>query len=86
MLEFAKAQGPGFEACAAKPGLVTGQGIMHAMFATAANVVASVPSIDVKVLSAAMIDQAIRGFEKEPLMNADLDRLGKEVIKLEGPV
>lgn len=39
------------------------------------------PSVTVTEFSAAMIDQVVNGFEKEPLMNEDLVRIGRRVLK-----
>lgn len=36
--------------------------------------------IGVRELAAAMVDQVSNGFEKEPLENADLARIGKKVL------
>jgi hypothetical protein len=37
--------------------------------------------VDVSECVAAMIDQVINGFEKEPLANADLVTIGREVLE-----
>jgi hypothetical protein len=36
-----------------------------------------VPSITVTEIAAAMLDQVVNGFEKEPLRNEDLVRIGR---------
>ncbi|MCJ1392090.1 hypothetical protein MMC18_004957 [Xylographa bjoerkii] len=40
-----------------------------------------VPKIDVRDISAAMLHQVIHGFEKEPLENNDLVRIGRQALK-----
>ena len=38
------------------------------------------PSIDVFVLAACLLDQVINGFEIEPMMPPDLERLGQKAL------
>ena len=45
----------------------------------------SVPSVTVNECSAAMLDQVVNGFEKEPLMNEDLIRIGRRVLSILPP-
>jgi len=40
-----------------------------------------VPNVDVTEIAAAMLDQVIKGFEKEPLENADLVRIGRGIAQ-----
>jgi hypothetical protein len=42
--------------------------------------VASLPAISVVEISAAMLDQVVNGFEKDPLMNQDLVRIGQKAL------
>ena len=51
------------------------------MISTAVSSVGLFPSIAVEEIAAAMIDQVVRGFEKEPLLNEDLSRIGKQVLQ-----
>ncbi len=81
MLAYAAEHKGEIEACAAKSGLVNQSGAMYYAVAAAAKLVPSLSNITVQGLSAAMIDQAIKGFEKEPLMNGDLARLGEQALK-----
>ncbi len=46
--------------------------------ATALKLTISLPNLSVQALAAGMLDQVVRGFEKEPLMNDDLARLGMQ--------
>ena len=42
--------------------------------------VVGIPSVDVKELAAAELDQALNGYEKDVLENADLVRLGRKAL------
>jgi hypothetical protein len=44
-----------------------------------AGIVDNISLVDV---AAAMLDQVINGFEKEPLMNEDLMRIGKQSLSM----
>jgi len=69
------------QASVAKPGLITTPGkILHGAFASAMNFAGIVPNISVNEVAAAMLDQILNGFEKDPLMNDDLARIGKAVL------
>ncbi len=46
------------------------------------NFVTSVPIVDVTEVSAAMLHQVMHGFEKEPLENDDLVRIGRQALKM----
>jgi hypothetical protein len=68
------------EACVAKPGLITVPGLqLRSIFARAASMVMTVPTIDRGDCVAVMLDQVIRGFEKEPLENTDLVEMAKKL-------
>ena len=41
---------------------------------------ASVPSVSVVDISAAMLSEVLNGFEKDPLTNEDLVRIGQKVL------
>ena len=61
-----------------KPGLITTPGqILKTVAATVLKYVISLPNVDVTEISAAILHQVINGFEKEPLENDDLVRIGK---------
>ena len=67
----------------AKPGLITAPGqTLRTIVVTVLNYVASVPKIDVAEVSAAMLHEVIHGFEKEPLENDDLVRIGRQALKI----
>lgn len=85
MLAFAaEYEDTGFEACVAKPGLISSPGTpMKNIFITAANW-AGIPKVELSECAAAMIDQVMNGFEKDPLNNADLIRLGRKALERDG--
>jgi len=45
------------------------------------NWVGIVPNVAIIEIAAAMLDQVITGFEKEPLQNDDLVRIGRALIQ-----
>ncbi|KAI0455124.1 NAD(P)-binding protein [Xylaria acuta] len=66
----------GIEVAVAKPGYITASGdFTRTAMAAMVRTVSGIPSIDVVDLVAAMLDQVIRGFEKEPLMPEDLIKI-----------
>ncbi|KAI1506468.1 putative nucleoside-diphosphate-sugar epimerase [Biscogniauxia marginata] len=68
----------GIEVGFARPGLITRPGaIVRSVLATALGWAVGIHSISVTDLAAVMLDQAIKGFEKEPLMPGDLARLAE---------
>lgn len=67
----------------AKAGLITGPGqYLKMIFAVAMKYVMSLPSVSVAEISAAMLHEVIHGFEKEPLENDDLVRIGRQALKV----
>lgn len=82
LLAFAAAQPAGsVELCVAKPGIITGhsRGLMSVMTGvlTGLGIVKKVP---IQELVAAMLQQVRDGFQKEPLENDDLIRLGQKAL------
>ncbi|KAJ7679040.1 hypothetical protein DFH06DRAFT_1315988 [Mycena polygramma] len=69
-----------FEACVAKPGIIT-RSTASWVFASAVKLIMSVPNVSVAEVAAAMLQQASNGFEKEPLQNADLVRIGRQALQ-----
>jgi hypothetical protein len=71
----------GWQACVAKPGLISSPetSVKNILITTVSWLGAS--KVDVRECAAAMIDQVVNGFEKDPLTNADLVRLGREVLE-----
>lgn len=82
VLAFAAEHKGAVEACVAKPGLITAPGqILKTMFAMGMKYLMSLPNVDVAEISAAMLHEVIHGFEKEPLENDDLVRIGRQALK-----
>lgn len=72
------------EVCVAKPGLITGPGLyLKNIGATLIKFMTSVPNVDVTEVSAAMLHEVMHGFEKEPLQNDDLVRIGRRALKMD---
>ncbi|KAJ2989678.1 hypothetical protein NUW58_g3346 [Xylaria curta] len=66
----------GIEVAAAKPGIITASGqFTRSVMGAMVRLISGIPSIDVVDLVAAMIDQVVEGFEKEPLMPEDLIKI-----------
>lgn len=71
------------EAGVAKPGLIDAPGKMGAAMKFAVGIgraFIGLPLIDVRVISAALLDQALNGLEKDTLLNEDLARIGQRVL------
>ncbi|KAH6656867.1 hypothetical protein BKA67DRAFT_532110 [Truncatella angustata] len=72
----------GYEAAAAKPGLISSnQTVARSILGTFMRVTGAFPNVKVEEIAAAMLQQAVNGFEKEPLENADLVRIGQAALK-----
>lgn len=72
----------GLEVCVAKPGWITDANFtMRSIVAFAMKWTVSMPSVSVTEISATMIDQVAKGFDQEPLVNEDLVRIGRRVLK-----
>ena len=70
------------ETCVAKPGMIVGPGqFFKAAFVTMMWYIMCLPSISVAEISAAMLREVVNGFEKEPLENEDLVRIGRKASK-----
>ncbi|OCT47174.1 hypothetical protein CLCR_02569 [Cladophialophora carrionii] len=81
VLAFAASHPGQVEVTVAKPGLILEPGnILHWLKSWLLWVVVSLPSITVVEIAAAMLDQVINGFEKDPLMNEDLVRIGQKAL------
>ncbi|KAF3761818.1 hypothetical protein M406DRAFT_265357 [Cryphonectria parasitica EP155] len=81
------AQRDGLEIHVARLGLVTSAGVLwQAMRAT--NMIpgarAMAPNVSRTEVAAAILDQLLRGFERETLSNADLARIGQAAMKAKG--
>ncbi|KAJ8123731.1 hypothetical protein ONZ43_g387 [Nemania bipapillata] len=72
----------GIEVAAVKPGLITATGDLRRLaIGFMVRVTTGIPTINVTDLVAAMLDQVVNGFEKEPLMPEDLIRIADRVSK-----
>ncbi|MCJ1281759.1 hypothetical protein MMC26_001082 [Xylographa opegraphella] len=81
VLAFAAEHKGDMEACVAKPGMIIGPGqYLKMVGATILKYVMSVPNITVAEISAAMLHEIVNGFEKEPLENEDLVRIGHQAL------
>jgi hypothetical protein len=81
VLDYASAR-PHVEAAVAKPGLILKPGsIVIWLRATFLYLLASLPSVSVVEMSAALLDQVLDGFEKDPLTNDDLVRIGRRALE-----
>lgn len=68
-----------------RPGMVWSRttfwrSVVANLFRATSLLTSAVPNIDRTVLAAAMLDQAVRGFEKDDLSNADLVRIGEAAL------
>lgn len=72
----------GVEVAAAKPGYITASGdLTRAAMGAMITVASGIPSINVEDLAAAMLNQVVEGFEKEPLMPQDLIRIAGTISR-----
>ncbi|KAK8009255.1 hypothetical protein PG991_011806 [Apiospora marii] len=76
VLDFAKAHPGAIEACVAKPGLITSGTWKDTLMSAGLKVTGLAGSVKNSEVAAAMLRQVVQGFEKEPLENDDLVRLG----------
>ena len=79
MLAFAAEHKEAVEACVSKPWLITAPGQIST--ATVLEYLISLPDVGITEISAAMLHQVINGFEKEPLENDDLVRIGRQALR-----
>lgn len=72
------------EACVAKPGLIDGpdrrQGLVGSVLSTIGRSLIGLPKVDVSQIAATLLEQAVKGIEKETLSNEDLIRIGGKVL------
>ncbi|KAK6063277.1 hypothetical protein SCUP515_12563 [Seiridium cupressi] len=72
----------GFEGAAAKPGLIsTDKTIGSSVVGAILRATGIFPGIRVEELSAALLQSAFDGFEKEPLTNEDMVRIGRATLQ-----
>lgn len=64
-----------------KPGYITAPGqVLRTAFATMLKYVMGLPIVDVADVAAAMLHEVVHGFEKEPLENDDLVKIGRQAL------
>lgn len=83
VLDYAKESGGAVDACVVKPGLIDmpgRTGLMMRAVQTVGRSIIGLPTVDVSEIAAALLDQAIKGFEKDTLLNEDLVRIGQRVL------
>lgn len=81
MLEVAAKSKGDLEVCVAKPGWITAATFStRSIMAFVMRWTVSLPSVSVTECSATMLDQVTNGFDKEPLTNEDLVRIGRRVL------
>lgn len=81
VLALAKEHEAQLDACVVKPGLITAPNdFLKMAVACALWWTVSLPSIGVREISTAMLNQSLFGFEKDTLENDDLLRLGESEL------
>jgi len=79
------AEHEGIEVCVAQPGMVTSsvtfwRAAQALLFSFTNMFTRAIPNVSRTELAAAILGQVVRGFEKEPLTNADLVQLGRTAL------
>jgi hypothetical protein len=77
VLAFAKEHEGDLEACVAKPGVILPSS-WAAMVAQVLLLPISLPAVERSHVVSTLLHQAVHGFEKEPLLNTDLVRIGRQ--------
>jgi len=81
VLAFAEEHKGQIDACVAKPGFITKPGnYFNIALATALKWTGMVSNVSVTEVAAAVLNQVTNGFEKEPLQNEDLVRIGRKIL------
>lgn len=82
VLAYAADHKDSVEACVVKPGIITAPGqYLKTISATALKWLGVVPTLDVGEVSAAMLEMVTKGWDKEPLENEDLIKVGRAALK-----
>ncbi|AEO71933.1 uncharacterized protein THITE_2148503 [Thermothielavioides terrestris NRRL 8126] len=79
ILETAKQTGGAVQAAVAKPGLISGPGKKTSWLQRTLLSLIGLPSIEVSEIAAALLQQAVKGVEKETLSNDDMIRIAREM-------
>jgi hypothetical protein len=83
VLDYARNSNGTMDACVAKMGLVNSPGrfgVLIRALQTAGRTVIGLPKIELSKVAAALLDQAVNGFDKETLINEDLIRIGQQAL------
>ncbi|TGO48600.1 hypothetical protein BOTNAR_0467g00120 [Botryotinia narcissicola] len=84
VIDFAQASNGAVEACIAKPGLIDGpdrrQGLVGSVLSSIGRSLIGLSKVDVSQIAATLLEQAVKGIEKETLSNEDLIRTGDKVL------
>lgn len=80
------AEHEGIEVCVAQPGMITSsvtfwRTVQALLFGFTNMFTRAIPNVSRTELAAAILGQVVRGFEKEPLTNANLVQLGRAVLE-----
>ncbi|KAI9745725.1 MAG: hypothetical protein M1818_001261 [Claussenomyces sp. TS43310] len=83
VLDYAKESRGAVEACVAKPGLIDAPGrtglVMKAVQTVGRSII-GLPKVDVRDIAATLLEQAVKGVEKDTLLNEDLIRIGQKAL------
>ncbi|KAK7754646.1 hypothetical protein SLS62_003430 [Diatrype stigma] len=82
ILEYARKSGGAVQACVAKPGIIEDPSKIGALEKVGRIVLRSIVGlfkVNVDIIAAALLNQAVNGFEKDTLQNEDLSRIGTVV-------
>ncbi|KAK7981722.1 NAD(P)-binding Rossmann-fold containing protein [Apiospora saccharicola] len=74
VLDYAEQSDDRVVACIAKPGMIRGPGMEEL------TTVPGLPSIELQHVAAALLDQAIKGFQKDTLSNDDMSQMGWRIL------
>ncbi|TGO30998.1 hypothetical protein BPAE_0002g00910 [Botrytis paeoniae] len=84
VIDFAQASNGSVEAFIAKPGLIDRpdrrQGLVGSVLSTIGRSLIGLPKVDVSQIAATLLEQAVKGIEKETLSNEDLVRIRDKVL------
>ncbi|KAK0721827.1 hypothetical protein B0T26DRAFT_739232 [Lasiosphaeria miniovina] len=80
VLELAEQSEGAIEPCIAKAGIVNAPGHERPFLIKALYYLIGLPKVENRHMAAALLDQVVNGFEKDTLMNDDLDRIGRRVL------
>ncbi|KAF7904247.1 hypothetical protein EAF00_001581 [Botryotinia globosa] len=84
VIDFAQASNGTVEACIAKPGLIDvpdrRQGLVGSVLSTIGRSLIGLPKVDVSQIAATLLEQLVKGIEKETLSNEDLIRIGNKEL------